>query len=129
MNDQLPALPDFDHPQLAAVVATLTPEQLDRLTFGVVRLDAEGQVVTFNQAERDNSGIGGRPVIGHHFFTEIAPCLGTPEFLGRIEQALARGTLELELTHIGDFGDQERELRVRVLSAAGGGCWLFAERL
>jgi hypothetical protein len=49
-------------------------------------------------------------------------------YRGRIAQAMARGTLDLEFTHIGDFEDRERELTVRVQSASDGGYWVFMRR-
>jgi hypothetical protein len=49
-------------------------------------------------------------------------------YSGRIAQALLRGTLDLEFTHIGDFEDRNRELTVRVQSASGGGYWIFMQR-
>ena len=40
--------------------------------------------------------------------------MGKPNFRGRIERALAAGSLDLEFTHVGDFSDRDRELTVRV---------------
>jgi hypothetical protein len=59
----------------------------------------------------------------------MAPCLGNPDFLRRIEQARQAGTLDIMFEQVGDFDDAERVLRVRVKSASGGGLWLFVQRL
>jgi photoactive yellow protein len=121
-------LPDFDEPHLAAAVEALSEEQVDRLPFGAIRLNAKGEAEVFSASERRLSGFGERPALGHRFFTQIAPCMSKPGYLGRIERALAAGTLDLEFTHVGDFADSERELTVRVQTASGGGYWIFMRR-
>lgn len=119
---------DFDSPDLAAQVEKLRPEQIDTLPFGSIRLDPALRVTFYSKAEAELSGYADRPAIGRIFFSEIAPCMSNPEFLGRIEAARARGKLDLEFTWIGDFADRDRELQVRVLSASDGGVWLFLKR-
>lgn len=121
--------PSFDTPQLAQAVEQLSPEVIDCLPFGAIKLDRAGEVTFISQRERELSGRGDRPYIGLAFFTDIAPCMNNPLFKGRIDAALAAGTLDAEFTHVGDFADRERELSVRAQSAADGGVWLFLQRL
>lgn len=119
---------DLSEDALRVRLEQLSPEALDVLPFGVVRLDAAGQVTFYSKTEGEQSGFGDRKAIGRHFFTQLAPCLGTPEFLRRIEQAQKEGTLDVLFEQVGDFGDAERELRVRVQSASDGGLWVCIER-
>ena len=119
--------PDFDEPRLAEAVEKLTPEAANALPFGAVRLDAEGRVTFFSDSERELSGYR-KPPIGLTFFSEIAPCMNNPNFHGRIQRALAAGSLDISFSHVGDFSDGARELDVRVQSATGGGCWIFLRR-
>lgn len=121
-------LPSFDQPDLARAVEGLPIGALDDLPFGAIRLDAEGVVRVYSGAERRLSGSGDRPRLGLHFFREVAPCMDGPRYRGRIERAMEAGGLDLEFGWTGDFGDAERSLRVRVQSAAGGGCWIFMRR-
>jgi photoactive yellow protein len=121
-------LPSFDQPDLARVVEALPVRRLDDLPFGAIQLDAEGEVRVYSGAERRLSGSGDRPRLGLHFFRDVAPCMDTPRYRGRIERAMAEGRLDLEFGWTGDFGDAERSLRVRVQSATGGGCWIFMKR-
>lgn len=118
----------FDQPDLARAVETLTAVEIDALPFGAVRLDRDGRVVLYSEAEARLSGFGSRPRIGLAFFTEIAPCMNTEQFRGRAEKAIAAGTLNVEFTHIGDFDDRDRELTVKIQSAADGGLWIFLRR-
>lgn len=126
--DSKTRLPDYDDPQLARIVETLTVDEIDLLPFGAIRVDADNIVVHYSAAERQLSGSGTRPRLGRSFFADIAPCMDTPHYRGRIEQARAAGRLDIRFTHIGDFADGERELTVRVQSASGGGYWIFMRR-
>ena len=119
--------PDFDEPRLAEAVERLDRHQTDTLPFGAVRLDADGKVVFFSKSEERLSGFRKQP-LGLSFFSEIAPCMNNPAFLGRIERALAAGRLDIRFGHIGDFHDGDKELDVRVQSASGGGFWIFLQR-
>ncbi|MFO0593163.1 MAG: PAS domain-containing protein [Polyangiaceae bacterium] len=123
------ALPSFDDPGLAVAVEQLTPDQLGALPFGVIHLDTSGRVTLYNAAEEALSGKEAAAVVGHPFFTDIAPCMNTPNFRGRIDRAAATGKVDIELLHVGDFSDRDREIQVRVQSASHGGLWIFLHRL
>jgi photoactive yellow protein len=117
---------DFDTGGLAEAVERMRPEEVDALPFGAIRLDAAGQVSYYSEAERRQSGYR-KEAIGRTFFTEMAPCMDNPQFRGRIEQALARGKLDIPFDYIVDLPSGARgvEVRVRVQSAGDGGCWIF----
>ena len=117
-----------DDEELVSRVERLSNEELDALPFGVVRLDATGKISFFSRTEATQSGFGERKAVGRKFFTELAPCMGTPDFMRHVERAQAAGTLDITFEQIGDFDDAERELHVRVTSAAGGGLWVFIQR-
>ena len=118
----------FEEANLARIVETLTPAEVDALPFGAIRLDDEARVSFYSQAEATLSGYGARQALGGQFFTEIAPCMSHASFLGRIERARLSGKLDIEFGYVGDFDDADKELRVRVQSATGGGYWIFMAR-
>ncbi|MFO1024151.1 MAG: hypothetical protein U1E70_03115 [Acetobacteraceae bacterium] len=120
--------PDFDAPELARAIETLSADLIDTLPFGCVRLDANGIVVFYSTTERQLSGSGDRARVGLDFFTQVAPCMSAPAFRGRLESAMHTGRLDLEFGWVGDFDDAQREMRVRIQSATGGGCWIFIQR-
>ena len=122
------ALPTYDDANLAEKVESLSEAQVNALPFGAIRLDTAGKVTSYSEAERRLSGSGDLPRIGLNFFHDVAPCMDNPDYRGRIDQAMARGTLDLEFTHIGDFEDRERELTVRIQSASDRGYWIFMRR-
>jgi photoactive yellow protein len=124
-----PALPSFDTHDLARAVERLPEAAIHALPFGVVHLDAQGRIVLLNEAEARLSGYGARPTQGRYFFIDVAPCLATDAFLGRIEQARAAGRLDIELEVVGDFDDADKEVRYRIQSASQGGMWIFRQNL
>lgn len=128
MTNENEILPDYDDPALARRVEALSPESIDRLPFGAIRLDDEGIVQYYSAAERRLSGSGELERLGGKFFTDIAPCMDNDAYRGRIEAARKSGKLNLEFTHIGDFEDRDRELTVRVQSGTNGGVWIFMRR-
>jgi photoactive yellow protein len=108
------------------------PESLERaseaerhaLPFGVIKLDASFRVTFYSRTEARQSGYGERPIRNLDFFHDVAPCMDTADYRGRIERARKEGTLDIELGHTGDFADRARFFRVRAMSAADGGIWL-----
>lgn len=120
--------PGFDEPRLAEAVERLSPEAIDALPFGAIRLDAEGRVTFFSATERRQSGLR-REALGRLFFAEIAPCMDTDEFRGRIDRALAAGQLDIAFGHVSDMpgGARDVALDVRVQSVPGGR-WIFLRR-
>ena len=117
---------DFDAPDLAACAERASLFELDHLPFGVIRLDREGTVQFYSATEARLSGYGDIP-LGQNLFA-ISKCLGSDAFRGRIERAMAEGPVDLEIGWPGDYGDPQRELRIRVQSSRSGGLWLFIER-
>lgn len=121
-------IPPFEDPALASNVETLSESEIDELPFGAIRLDDAGLVQYYSAAERQLSGYGDRATLGKHFFADIAPCMDNDDFRGRVERALAAGSLDIEFTYFGDFRDGDRELTVRIQSASNGGYWIFMRR-
>ena len=70
----------------------------DALRSGVISLDAGGVVQADSRTEAAPSGRKQRPTIGLDVFAEVAPRMASPE------------------------------IRIRVMSAAEGGRWLFRRR-
>ena len=120
--------PSFDNPELARAMEALSRSDIDALPYGVVRLDARGRVILYNEAEARLSGRGARAVLGLDFFAEVAPCLSGPEYKGRIDSAIARGRVDIEMGCVGDFKDPDGEYRARIVSASDGGLWILHRR-
>ncbi len=119
--------PDFDLPGLAARLEASPPAELDRLDFAAIRVDADGIVRACNRAAAALPGLYAGDAVGRSFYGEVAPSLAAAEVRGRIERALERGALDLELRH--GFSTPLHGLRGRMQPAGGGGFWLFLAAL
>jgi photoactive yellow protein len=119
---------DFSDPELAKAVEALSDEEKHALPFGVIKLDEKGLVTFFSATEARQSGYKRRPTLGLDFFLSIAPCMGVPEFKGRVDDARRRGAVDIEMGWVGDFDDPNREMVVRIRSASDGGLWIFLNR-
>jgi photoactive yellow protein len=119
---------DIDLPNLAEVLRGLTEDEINSLPFGVIRLDEDGVVVFFSDRERQMSGLR-KEAVNRLFFVDIAPCLNTSRYRGRIEKALASGQLDMTFEETTDLpnGEQDVDLHVRVLATKGGGCWILTK--
>lgn len=122
------APPAFDAPDLVQQIEALPAEVIDTLPYGAIELDATGHVRSYSRREAELSGYGKPIDPGTPFFTNIAPCMDTPGFWGRIQQAMAARDFDIELIHIGDYADRLRRIRVRALPSSRGGVWLFHSR-
>ena len=117
--------PDFDMPGLALHLDRQAPFDLDGLDFAAIRVDGAGVVRALNRIAAALPGIQAGDAIGRSFFDEVAPSLAGAEVRGRIQRALERGALDLELGHVHKL----HGLRGRMQPAAGGGFWLFLARV
>ena len=118
----------FGNPDLARRVEMLNLEQINALPFGVIKLDASGIVAVFNTTEAIESGFGNRLALGLDFFTNVAPCMNSDDFKGRVEDAKRRGAVDIEIGWVGDFDDRNGAIQVRIQSASDGGIWIFNNR-
>jgi photoactive yellow protein len=69
----------------------LGPEQYDRLPFGFITVDLDGNIVGFNAFETAYSGLREETVVGRNFFGDIAPCTSVREFEGRFRDMIQSG--------------------------------------
>ena len=68
---------------------SLNPQEADALPFGVITLDAEGNVLAYNKAESELSGLQPGRVVGRNFFRDIAPCTSVRELAGLYHDMVA----------------------------------------
>ncbi len=117
---------DINAPDIAARAERLSAAEIDELPFGVILLDREGIVRIHNATEVRESGHDGVR-LGNNFFAEPLG-VNRRELNARIARAKEDGPVDLEFAWKGDYGNPNREMRIRVQSARQGGVWLFIER-
>jgi len=110
---------------LAPFLDRLTVEELDALPYGVVQLDLDGRVLSYNRAEAENVGVMPRP-LGQHFFYEVAPSANVPEFYGRFLDGVAERSLDNTFSFTFSCALMPRRVMVRqFFSIRTGSVWLF----
>lgn len=83
----------FCSPELARSLPALSCEALDRLDFGVVKVDAEGGIEVYNRYEQEFGRLTEAEVQGKNFFGEIAVCTNNPLFRGLFKAGIAANNL------------------------------------
>ncbi|MEN9509813.1 MAG: hypothetical protein RLZZ621_2376 [Gemmatimonadota bacterium] len=96
-------------------VDRMTPEELDRLPYGLIQLDAAGRILNYNAVESRLASIAKQDAIGKQFFTEIAPCTRVQEFYGRFKEGVIRESLDTSFHFHFAFKQNPRDVTVRLL--------------
>lgn len=91
-GDELTLSPFVDQAFLERI-GTMSVEEMDTLSFGVIGLDDAGQVVRYNRFEAELTRTSPEVALGANFFAEVAPCTGNREIWGRFETGVAEGKL------------------------------------
>lgn len=109
----------------AEAVATMSPEDWHEVAFGVIELDLDMIVRTFNRAESTLAQRDPAKAVGRHFFDEVAPCTDGPGFRGRIEQLRHGDDSRFDFEFAFPWGVQQ--VRVRALRLRES-VWLMVTR-
>ena len=113
---------------LAPFLDRLTVEELDSIPYGVVQLDLNGRVLSYNRAEADNVGVMPRP-LGLHFFYDVAPSANVPEFYGKFLEGVAEERLDDTFSFTYSCASMPRRVMIRqYFSARTGSVWLFVSQ-
>lgn len=126
--DWLPMSLETTTRMLAPFLDGYCPEELDRIPYGIVKLDTTGTVRACNEAELRNAGHMASPV-GRHYFHDVAPSAAVPEFYGRFVLALAQEQFDETFPFTFACGMLPRRVQVRMYySARCGSVWIFTAR-
>lgn len=107
-------------------IQSLAENELDRLPFGAIRLDREGKILSYNQAEAALSGRRKEIVLGKNFFTDVAPCTNVQEFAGRFREGVQKGSLHTVFPYIFDYNMDPRNVWVTLFySNETDTAWVF----
>ncbi len=111
---------------LSPYLGQLSVEELDALPFGVVEIDSEGRVLSYNQAEADDTGFESQRPIGRDFFTEVAPSAFSEEVFGRYVEGFSTHQLEAQFRFTFTHGALPRTVQMRMYySARTSSIWIF----
>jgi len=109
---------EFDQIDLLPTLDAATDEVLDTLTFGVIGIDADGQVQRYNSMESKMAALSPAKVLGNHLFTAVAPCMNNFMVAQRFEDALADGsTLDETIDYVLTLRMRPIKVKLRLLAA------------
>jgi photoactive yellow protein len=110
---------------LAPFLDRLSHEELDAIPYGVIQLDANGVVRSYNRVEAANVGGIPRP-IGRNFFRDICPSANVPELFGRFAQGIDDHKLDDTFQYTFSCGDAPRRVLLRMYySVRTRSVWMF----
>jgi len=84
-----PKLPGNAPPIDLGFVNSVGADELDELPYGLIILDAAGDILFYNETEGKYVGMTPEEVTGLNFFKEVAPCTQVKAFQGRFEDFVA----------------------------------------
>ena len=113
-------LPTFDQPGLASHLGELSDAELDDLDFGVIGIDADGVVRRYNALESRLAGLSPQRVLGHAFFTTVAPCMNNFMVAQRFDDAQTNGTpLDATIDYVLTLRMRPLKVKLRLLAEPG----------
>lgn len=110
--------------------SSMNKEQLDKVAFGAIQLDANGNIIQYNAAEGDITGRDPSAVVGKNFFNDVAPCTNSPEFKGKFDEGVKNGDLNTMFEYTFDYEMKPTKVKVHMKKAlSGDSYWVFVKRL
>ena len=112
--------------RLVEGISHMTPAEIDRLPIGVLKLDADGTILSYSDTESRFSGVLRDEALGRNFFTDIAPCTSVSQFRERFSAGVRDGTLNEVMSYV--FRFPKRQMRVMLDMRAArepGQGWVF----
>ena len=98
-------------------------EDLDQQPYGIICLDAAGNLAEARFARLDRA-----TVMGKTFFGQVAPCTSTPEFQGRFETFVMGTTPTLRFSYLFDFKFGAQQVEIELVRGDPGRFYLMINR-
>ncbi len=103
------AIGDAVTPPLGVDAATsLSEEELDNQPYGVIRLDRDGNILSFNRHEEHLSRKRRADVLWKNFFMEVAPCTQVRELHGRFVEGVRARRMNVTVGFVFRFPHRTR---------------------
>ncbi|AUX40007.1 hypothetical protein SOCE26_014020 [Sorangium cellulosum] len=93
-------------------VFNLDERGLDAQPFGIIRLDRNGTVLSYNLYEENQARRKRQDVLGKNFFTDIAPCSRVKRFYGRFLLGIEQRELNATFGFVFHFPHKTRNVDV-----------------
>lgn len=118
MTRPVPIAFDANLSEVSAFLGSASANDIDALDFGVIGFDADGVVRRYNTHESQMAGLSLDRVVGHPFFTVVAPCMNNFMVAQRFEDtAPAGGTLDETIDYVLTLRMRPVKVKLRLLAA------------
>lgn len=118
----------FGDEDLEPKLARAENNTLNRVDFGVIRLDDDGIVRFFNRYESELSGVDPEDALGQNFFNELAPCSNNRLFRGRFKDGVRKGEMDERFTYTYTYKMRPTLVEVRLYRDNDGQNWIFVQK-
>jgi photoactive yellow protein len=105
----------YETVDIGGMVNRIPEAAVDKLPFGLVKLDLDGKILQYNMAESSISGIAPADVIGKNFFLDVALCTQRPEFFGAFKEGVDKGFLNTIFDFTFDYNMEPTRVRVHLV--------------
>lgn len=120
----------FGAEDIENTLSKMNDQDINGLAFGAIQLDANGNILSYNQTEGEITGRKPEDVIGKNFFTEVAPCTNRPEFHGKFTEGVQSGDLNALFEYVFDYKMEPTKVKVHMKKAmSGDSYYIFVKRL
>jgi photoactive yellow protein len=109
------AMINFDSPDALAWLEAASAQELDKLTFGAIRMTPGGLVAAYNTWESDHAGMTKERVLQRSFFADVAPCMNNYLVAERFR---AEPDLDVVLDYIFTLRMRPTPVRLRLLKSS-----------
>lgn len=111
-------------------LSSLTDAERDALEFGVIELDDDGVVLSYNRYESELTGIEPDDAVGRSFFRDLAPCTNNSLFRGLFERGVTTGRLNHLFPYTFTYRMRPTNVKVHLFRAEETGTnWLLVKRV
>lgn len=108
----------------------LSPVMADKLNFGVVKCDDEGNILLYNKYNYNHfADFKTANVIGKNYFTEVAPCANNFIFSGRFKRGATTGELNTLFDYVFTYKLTPTKVRVHLYRDRKGANWIFVKAI
>ncbi|EGK70788.1 Photoactive yellow protein [Methyloversatilis universalis FAM5] len=108
----------FSEARMLEFLESASDEDLDRLDFGVIGIDAGTNVKRYNRFESAAAGLSKDRVIGYALFTVVAPCMNNFMVAQRFEDAQEQGSaLDDTIDYVLTLRMRPVKVKLRLLAA------------
>jgi photoactive yellow protein len=109
-----PASHEAHQAKILSTADTMSSDELDRLPYGMIQLDATGRILKYNAVESRLAQLSQAATIGKKFFSEVAPCTKVQQFYGQFKEGVLREALDSTFSFHFAFKQHPRDVTVRL---------------